>query len=100
MRQVFGEVRVGHHGVLGVAEHVGLPVGRYRAELDRQRVLLLGVVLEGVVVAARPVEELPPCWFVFEITPLKFLRLQVGEVVRGAEVAYCNYIHTVTLNLR
>ena len=58
MRQVFGEVRVGHHGVLGVAENVSLPVGRDRAELDRQRVLLLGVVLQCVIIASRPVEEL------------------------------------------
>ena len=58
MRQVFGKVGVGHHGVLGVAEHVGLPVGRDRAELDRQRILLLGVVLQRVIIASRPVEEL------------------------------------------
>ena len=59
MGEVFGKVRVGHHGVLGVAEHVGLPVGRDRAELDCQRILLLGVVLQSVIIAARSVKELP-----------------------------------------
>ena len=59
MRQVLRQVGVRYHGVLCVAEHVGLPVWCDRPQLDGQRIFLLCIVLQSVIVASRSVKELP-----------------------------------------
>ena len=56
--EMFGEFGIDDHVVFVVGEHVGA-VGRDRPQFDGQRIFGLVVIFDGVIVAARTVEELP-----------------------------------------